>query len=105
MAAYDDLDVKRIFAVGVFSVVLTAVTALAVQVLYFALVRWQEVDTQNASNYNRQNRILAEQEAEITTYGVDAETGNIVIPVEAAFELMVSDNKENEIPEGQSDET
>ena len=105
MAAYDDLDVKRIFAVGVFSVVLTAVTALAVQVLYFALVRWQEVDTQNASNYNRQNRILAEQEAEITTYGVDAETGNIVIPVEAAFELMVSDTKENEIPEGQSDET
>ena len=33
MAAYDDLDVKRIFVVGISSVVVTAVTALAVQVL------------------------------------------------------------------------
>mgnify|MGYP003343479263 CR=1 FL=1 len=105
MAAYDDLDVKRIFAVGVFSVVVTAVTALAVQVLYFALVRWQETETRNASNYDRQNRILKEQQAEISSYGVDAETGNIVIPVDAAIELMVGGDSTEKTSGGQSDET
>ncbi len=105
MAAYDDLDVKRIFAVGVFSVVVTAVTALAVQVLYFALVRWQEVDTQKASNYDRQNNILKEQEVEISSYRIDGETGNIAIPVDAAIEMMVGDSKKKNTPEGQSDET
>ncbi len=46
MAAYDDLDVKRIFIVGIASVVVTAVTALAVQVLYYSLSEWQNAETQ-----------------------------------------------------------
>ena len=41
MAAYDDLNVSRIWTVGIISVIVTAVTALAVQVLYYALVQWQ----------------------------------------------------------------
>ena len=50
MASYDDLDVKRIFTVGVGSIVVTAVTALAVQVLYYALVQWQDSETKAASS-------------------------------------------------------
>ena len=105
MAAYDDLDVKRIFSVGVFSIVVTAVTALAVQVLYFALLQWQDAETKAASNYGRQNRILEEQQAEISSYGVDAETGNIVIPIDEAIRLMVNDESTGDSAEEQRDET
>lgn len=91
MAAYDDLNVKRIFTVGIASVVVTAVTALAVQVLYYNMLQWQDAETKAASDYSRQNSILAAQEAEISNYGVNAETGNLVIPIDKAIELLVSE--------------
>lgn len=92
MADYDDLNVKRIFNVGILSVVVTAVTALAVQVLYASLVQWQEAETQAASNYQRQNKILEEQQRQISSYGVDEQTGNITIPIDKAIELTVGEN-------------
>ena len=91
MAAYDDLNVKRIFVVGVASVVVTAVTALAVQVVYYTMAQWQDEETKAASNYIRQDRILEEQQQEISTYGVDPETGNIIIPIDRAIELFVNE--------------
>ncbi|MFK8114917.1 MAG: hypothetical protein AB8B91_22130 [Rubripirellula sp.] len=108
MAAYDDLDVKRIFLVGIISVVVTAVTALAVQVMYYNLVEWQNSETAAASDYRRQLQILDEQTKQISTYGVDEETGNIIIPIEKAIELMVKENgKETSNPskKASSDET
>jgi cell division protein FtsX len=95
MADYDDLNVKRIFNVGILSVVVTAITALAVQVLYFGLLQWQETETREASNYERQNRILDEQKQQISTYGVDEQTGNITIPINKAIELVVGENSKN----------
>lgn len=95
MAAYDDLNVKRIFIVGVVSVVVTAVTALAVQVLYYSLVQWQDAETSAASDYRRQNRILEEQKQEISTYGVDEATGNIIIPIDRAMELFVAEQADS----------
>ena len=95
MAAYDDLNVKRIFTVGVASVAVTLVTALAVQVLYYWLVEWQDAETRAASNYTRQNRILKEQTQQISTYGVDPQSGNITIPIEKAMELVVAERAEN----------
>ena len=96
MAAYDDLNVKRIFVVGIASVVVTAVTALAVQVLYYSMAQWQQSETQAASNYTRQNQILRDQLEEVSVYGVDEATGNIVIPVEKAIELMVGEKSKSE---------
>jgi hypothetical protein len=96
MAAYDDLNVKRIFVVGVISVALTAFTGLAVQVFYYSLVQWQDAETAAASDYRRQNRILEEQKQEISNYGVDEATGNIIIPIEKAMELLVAESAENE---------
>ena len=90
MAAYDDLDVKRIFVVGIASVVVTAVTALAVQVVYYAMAQQQKTETAAASNYARQLSILKEQKDEISTYGVDELTGKLVIPVEDAIEIIAS---------------
>ncbi len=89
------------------SVVVTAVTALAVQVLYFSLLQWQESETRAASNYERQNRILEEQKQQISTYGVDELTGNITIPIEKAIELMVGENSKNvsNVNKDGSDET
>ena len=92
MAAYDDLDVKRIFSVGILSIVVTAVTALAVQVVYYHLVQVQTAETAAASNYTRQNAILKQQRDEIATYDVDQQTGNIIIPIDKAIELMVGES-------------
>lgn len=110
MAAYDDLNVKRIFVVGIASVVVTAVTALAVQVVYYSMAQWQQSETQAASNYTRQNEILQQQREQISMYGVDEATGNIVIPVEKAIELMVGEESKPESnasnsDKGTSDET
>lgn len=89
MAAYDDLNVKRIFVVGVASIVITAVTALAVQVLYYSMALTQERETLEASSYARQNEILAQQFEQVSKFGVDETTGNIVVPVDKAIEKMV----------------
>jgi hypothetical protein len=96
MAAYDDLNAKRIFVVGIASVVVTAVTALAVQVLYYSMAQRQKLDTQAASSFGRQKAVLEQQLEQISNYGVDENTGNIVIPVEKAIETMVADYSEND---------
>ena len=44
------------------------------------------------SSYRRQNKILADQSKQISSYGVDPTTGNITIPVEKAMELIAADN-------------
>jgi sortase (surface protein transpeptidase) len=103
MAAYDDLNVKRIFVVGIASVVVTAVTALAVQVLYYSMAQWQQSETQAASNYARQNEILRQQQEQVSVYGVDEATGNIVIPVERAIEEMIRQQSTAESSASNSD--
>ena len=103
MAAYDDLNVKRIFVVGIASVVVTAVTALAVQVLYYSMAQWQQSETQAASNYTRQNEILQQQRDLVSVYGVDEATGNIVIPVAKAIEAMVGEKSNTESSASNSD--
>ncbi len=95
MASYDDLNTKRIFTVGIFSVVVTAVTALAVQVVYYALLQWQNEHVIESSDYRRQNKVLATQAAEVSSYGVDPDTGNYTIPVEKSMELMLAKEKDS----------
>ena len=94
MAAYDDLNVKRIFIVGIASVVVTAVTALAVQVLYYYLEDVQQARTSENSSYTRQNNALKAQTEDISRpQGVDAETGNLVIPIENAMSVIISESE------------
>lgn len=82
MAAYDDLNIKRIGIVSVISIVTVAVSVLAVQVLYFAMVEYVDGNKMRASDYRRPNQVLAEQAAELTRYGVNKSTGKITVPVE-----------------------
>jgi flagellar basal body-associated protein FliL len=89
MANYDDLNSKRIYTVAILSVVVTAVTALAVQVVYYALAKSQSEIKSAQSSYHRQNEVLESQTALISRYGVDPETGNITIPIDKAMELMI----------------
>ncbi|TWU43446.1 hypothetical protein Q31b_24870 [Novipirellula aureliae] len=91
MAHYDDLNTKRIFAIGAISVLVTVMTALAVQVLYFAMAKWQ-IESMSDNQYRRQNQFNAEQEAQITAYGVDEMNGNITIPIDKAIELVVQNS-------------
>ncbi|TWU49563.1 hypothetical protein [Rubripirellula reticaptiva] len=103
MAAYDDLNAKRIFTVAIISVVVTAVTALAVQVLYFSMKQWHEAETVSQNDYRRQNKILDDQTAQISSFGVDADSGNITIPVSDAMKLMVENKTKTNSSEKKSD--
>ena len=91
MAAYDDLNNKRIFGVAILSIVVVAVTALAVQVLYYWMVRLQQDQTAAQSNYARSNRVLSEQTAEIERYGVDPGTGKLTLPIDQAIQKVVQE--------------
>ena len=42
MAQYDDLNTRQIWIVGIISAVLTGITVLAVQVLYYAMLGIQQ---------------------------------------------------------------
>lgn len=88
MAKYDDLDTKQIFIIGIASVVVTVVTILAAQYVYYLLVDADQARLQAESNYNRQNRILVEQFEDVSRYGADPETGKVVIPIDAAMKLV-----------------
>jgi hypothetical protein len=96
MAQYDDLNVSRITVVGVISVVVTAVTALAVQVLFYALAESQDAIKSAASDYRRENGVLSEQAQEISAYGVDSQTARITIPIEKAMEVVIAESQKND---------
>ncbi|MEO1526266.1 MAG: hypothetical protein AAFX06_12575 [Planctomycetota bacterium] len=84
-AKYDDLDTRQIFVIGISSIVVTLVTILSVQYVYYLLVSGHEAKLQAQSSYSRQNDFLAEQFASVSAYGADPTTGNIVIPIEEAM--------------------
>lgn len=93
MAAYDDLNVRRIAVISVISILVTAVSVLAIQVLYFAMADVVDSRKMEAASYTRQNRELAEQAAEVSRYDVDPETGKVVIPVQEAMQRMAAEAK------------
>ena len=95
MAAYDDLDGKRIATISVISIVVTAVTVLAVQVLFFAMAEYVDQQKVESSSYARQNRYLAEQAEEVSSFGIDAETGNVVVPVEQVMKEMAAEKSDH----------
>jgi len=104
MAQYDDLNVKRIALVGVISVVVTAVTALAVQVVFYAMASYNDTRKQAESDYRRQNKVLADQAAQIASVGVDPDTGNITIPVQEAMKMVIAED-DSESDTSESSET
>ncbi len=93
MAQYDDLNVPRIATIGVISILVTAVTALAVQVLFYALADWQDSVKSMESDYTRENAVLAQQAEQISNYGVDPTTGRVTIPIDKAMELVIAENQ------------
>lgn len=88
MAQYDDLNVSRIAVVGVISVVVTAVTALAVQVLFYAMAERTDAAKAASSRYTRQQQFMEAQRVQLSDYGVDPDTGRVTIPVDEAIEML-----------------
>jgi hypothetical protein len=93
MAQYDDINSSKIITSGVISLVTVAVTALAVQVIFYALADWQDTAKSEQSQYLRENTALAEQKQQISVFGVDPQTGNITIPIDKAMEMVVNESK------------
>lgn len=96
MAAYDDLNGKRIAAISVISILVTAVTVLAVQVLYFAMAGFVDDQKVRSATYARQNRILDNQAMEVSSYGIDADTGNVTVPVGEVMKKMAEKEADDE---------
>ncbi len=99
MAQYDDLNVSRIAIVGVISVIVTAVTALAVQVMFYAMAERTDAAKSAASEYRRPQQVLEAQRAQLSEYGVDPATGSVTIPVDQAIQRLSRE------PEQINDET
>ena len=87
MAAYDDLDTRQIWVVGIISAVLTAVMILAVQVLYYALLNWHDEAKLAGSEYMQSIEHIETQQLSLAGYGRATE-GQILIPIYRAMELV-----------------
>lgn len=93
MAHYDDLNTKQIWVVGIISAVLTGVTILAVQVLYYAMLESFEAEVLAKSEYVSSIKHIEDQRAQLGSYGVrvDEETQakTYQIPIERAIDLLM----------------
>lgn len=89
MAQYDDLNTNQIWIVGIVSALLTAITILAVQVLYFAMLGRHEASEMAGAEYTSSREAIQQQVEEINSYGRNAETGAYEIPIDRAMELML----------------
>ncbi|XZE52476.1 hypothetical protein SH139x_004171 [Planctomycetaceae bacterium SH139] len=96
MAQYDDLNTRQIWIVGIISAVLTGITILAVQVLYYAMLGLQQ-DSMAEAEYTSSIRQLQMQTEQINSLGRDAEAGTIHIPIDDAMDLLIQ-------RQGQSDQ-
>ncbi|MCD0463204.1 hypothetical protein [Roseiconus lacunae] len=106
MAKYDDLDTRQIFVIGIGSVLVTIVTILAVQYVYYLLVDAHQTQLQAESSYSRQNQILTDQSESISRYGADPATGNAIIPIDKAIEEVIKGaNSETHADENESEST
>jgi len=90
MAQYDDLPIRRIVVVGLLSIVVTAITVLGVQVLYFGMLNYENNRKLAESTYRESVEALQAQTARISQIGVDEENGRITIPVEQAMKQMAA---------------
>lgn len=104
MTTYDDLNSKQIFVVGLVSTALTFISILAAQVLYFALNERLEAEKSEHSVYREGNSVLAAQTDEISSYGVDEETGNVQIPISEAIRLVAEEQAQDDGNDGGTDD-
>lgn len=93
MAHYDDLNTKQIWIVGLVSTVLTGVTILAVQVLYFALLTSFEESRLATSEYTSSTAALAEQDQSLNSYSRNPENNRISIPIDRAMNIVIERSK------------
>jgi len=90
MAAYDDLPIKRIVVVGLLSIAVTSITILGVQVLYYGMQGHVDQQKFADSTYRDSLEILDSQTNQISRFGVDEESGRIIIPVDQAMKAMAA---------------
>ena len=108
MANYDDLNNRQIFTVAIISAVLTFITILACQVVYYALAERIAEQKLQQGRYFQGNNILTSQSDAISQYGVNEETGQVQVPVEMVMTRLAeqhSSEKDNEKPQSDPSET
>ena len=101
MAEQENLNIPMIVTVGLISVVLTAVSVIAVQALYFnyatAETQRKVVEAPTADADSK----LAEQIAKLSRYSwTDREKGVVTVPIERAMRLVVQEKRTKRMGEG-----
>lgn len=90
MSNYNDLDNRRIYAASGIAVALTFIIILACQVVYYAFASRHEAYRMQRANFVEGNRFLGQEMEALGSYGVNVETGQLQVPLEIAFEKMLS---------------
>ncbi len=97
MAQYDDIPVQRITVVSIASILVTIITVLAVQVIYFGMQSHADAERSAASKYVDSDAVLAAQRESLHRSGVDADNARLVIPIEQAMSDLIRKTGENHV--------
>jgi len=98
MAYYDDLNNKKIVAIGVWGFLITFVIVILLQAAYYQ--QKYVNDERKASEYPQTVEMLEKQQQELEGYKwIDKDKGVIAIPIEKAKEEVVKELQQEAAPE------
>ncbi len=95
MAQYDDVNSKSITLMGIYSALITLVTIIGCQVLYFAMRQRQDENKLMKTEYTASNEWLDAQRASLQKYGKEsredgAKTNEyLLIPIDEAVKAVI----------------
>lgn len=97
MAYYDDLNNKKIVAIGVWGSLITFVIVILLQAAYYQQTYINDV--RKASEYPQTVEMLEKQEQELEGYKwIDKDKGIIAIPIEKAKEEVIKELQQQAAP-------
>jgi hypothetical protein len=92
MQRYNDLNTPMIALVGFLGMLLTFITILVLEIVYYSSANRQ--DAQKIVNVptTTSNSLLAEQEVKLTRYGwINRDEKQVAVPIERAMQLVVDE--------------
>ena len=92
MPSYNDLNTSKIALVGFVGALVTFVVIIAVQVLYLSTAKDLRQERVIEAPTTDSDSIVYEQQVKLTRYAwIDQPNKKVVIPIERAMELVVSE--------------
>jgi hypothetical protein len=94
VAAYDDLNVRSIWLAGVIAILLTFLSVVGAQVIYY----WMQENVENVrllgSEYEQARESIRKQKEGMTGFQwIDKSQGKVAIPIDLAKDLIVRERQ------------